>query len=139
MPVVPLIKKMSTPSVMLANRTVRPTLSCDHRSCFWLGTHSSPGRECRPAQPFDRHRHGRAHGSNWPDHSRPVRRLAVQLRGVASVGNRPKASRYATAPHARVTFRPKWMAITMASTDPRTLDAAFMAQAHSTELSGAFM
>ena len=38
---------------------------------------------------------------------------------------------YAAAPQARVAFSPKRIAITMASTDPSTLEAAFMAQAHS--------
>jgi hypothetical protein len=36
-PPVPLITKIRTPKVMLANRTVSPTRSCDHFSCFWLG------------------------------------------------------------------------------------------------------
>src|SRR5215469_14072 len=36
-PTVPLIRKMRAASVMLANSTVRPTRSCDHLSCFWLG------------------------------------------------------------------------------------------------------
>ena len=36
-PPVPLITKIRTASVTLANRTVSPTRSCDHFSCFWLG------------------------------------------------------------------------------------------------------
>src|SRR5208282_360576 len=36
-PPVPLIRKISTASVTLAIRTVSPTRSCDHFSCFWLG------------------------------------------------------------------------------------------------------
>ncbi len=38
---------------------------------------------------------------------------------------------YAAAPQARVAFSPKRIAITIASTDPSTLEAAFMAHAHS--------
>jgi len=30
-------------SVMLATTTVMPTFSCDHLTCFWLGTFSSYG------------------------------------------------------------------------------------------------
>src|SRR5258706_8973128 len=37
-PPVPLIRKIRTPSVMLAKTTVSPTRSCDHFNCFWLGT-----------------------------------------------------------------------------------------------------
>src|SRR5580700_6012750 len=36
-PPVPLMTKIRTMSVTLANRTVSPTRSCDHLSCFWLG------------------------------------------------------------------------------------------------------
>src|SRR5258707_15795245 len=36
-PPVPLIRKIRTASVTLATRTVSPTRSCDHFSCFWLG------------------------------------------------------------------------------------------------------
>src|SRR5208282_4746966 len=36
-PPVPLITKIRTAKVMLANTTVSPTRSCDHFSCFWLG------------------------------------------------------------------------------------------------------
>src|SRR5580658_2464906 len=36
-PPVPLMTKIRTASVTLANRTVSPTRSCDHLSCFWLG------------------------------------------------------------------------------------------------------
>src|ERR1035437_5668970 len=36
-PPVPLITKIRTARVTLANRTVSPTRSCDHFSCFWLG------------------------------------------------------------------------------------------------------
>ena len=36
-PPVPLITKIRTPRVTLANTTVSPTRSCDHFSCFWLG------------------------------------------------------------------------------------------------------
>src|SRR5579862_21716 len=36
-PPVPLMRKIRTMSVMLATRTVSPTRSCDHLSCFWLG------------------------------------------------------------------------------------------------------
>src|SRR5207253_11195199 len=35
------MRKTSTMSVMLATITVMPTLSCDHLTCFWLGTFSS--------------------------------------------------------------------------------------------------
>jgi hypothetical protein len=37
-PVVPVIRKMRMASVIKANRTVVPTLSCDQRTCFSLGT-----------------------------------------------------------------------------------------------------
>src|SRR5207245_6425446 len=46
-----------------------------------------------------------------------------------------QAVRYAAAPQASVALSPNWMAITMASTEPSTLEAAFMAQAHSTAFS----
>src|SRR6266536_3113604 len=36
-PPVPLIIKIRTAKVTLANTTVSPTRSCDHFSCFWLG------------------------------------------------------------------------------------------------------
>src|SRR5262249_51844359 len=47
------------------------------------------------------------------------------------------ASKYEAAPQAKVTVKPNWIAITMARTEPRTLAAAFIAQAHSTALSAA--
>src|SRR5439155_3233450 len=50
---------------------------------------------------------------------------------------RKQAVRYAVAPQASVALSPNWMAITMASTEPSTLEAAFMAQAHSTAFSSA--
>src|ERR1039457_1902238 len=37
-PPVPLMTKIRTAKVALANRTVSPTRSCDHFSCFWLGS-----------------------------------------------------------------------------------------------------
>ena len=37
-PPVPPISKISTARMMLPTSTVNPTLSCDHLSCFWLGT-----------------------------------------------------------------------------------------------------
>src|SRR5258708_14725661 len=43
-----------------------------------------------------------------------------------------EASAYANPAHAREIMSPKWMAITIATTEPSTLPAAFMAQAHST-------
>src|SRR5580704_8935781 len=52
-----------------------------------------------------------------------------------SFGEIRKAARYAAAPQARVTLSPNCMAITMARTDPSTLEPAFMAQAHSIALS----
>src|ERR1019366_8063218 len=42
------------------------------------------------------------------------------------------ARTYAAAPQASVMFSPNWMAMTIASTEPSTLDAAFIAHAHST-------
>src|SRR4029077_20272634 len=54
-----------------------------------------------------------------------------------SAGISSRANRYAVAPQAKVTVNPNWMAMTMARTDPSTLAAAFMAHAHSTELSEA--
>ncbi len=59
------------------------------------------------------------------------------LKSVAAEGSAAaigQADRPPT-PHARVTVKPNWMAITMASTEPSTLAAAFIAQAHSTALS----
>src|SRR5690349_21782666 len=50
---------------------------------------------------------------------------------------RKQAVRYAAAPQASVALSPNWMAITMARTEPSTLEAAFMAQAHSTAFSSA--
>src|SRR5208283_3184338 len=51
---------------------------------------------------------------------------------LLNVGSNINASKYAAAPQARVTFNPNWIAITIASTEPSTLDAAFIAHAHST-------
>ena len=37
-PVVPVMRKIRNASVMMAKMTVRPTRSCDHLTCFSLGT-----------------------------------------------------------------------------------------------------
>src|SRR5208283_758353 len=57
---------------------------------------------------------------------------AVEPARLPNVGSNSNASKYAAAPQARVTFNPNWIAITIASTEPSTLDAAFIAHAHST-------
>src|SRR5579864_4817799 len=50
-PPVPDMRKMRTASVMLARRTVRPTRSCDHFNCFWLGKFSPEQRLHRSSPP----------------------------------------------------------------------------------------
>src|SRR5207237_3294788 len=50
-PPVPDMRKMSTARVMLAKRMVRPTRSCDHFNCFWLGKFSPEQRLHRSSPP----------------------------------------------------------------------------------------
>ena len=49
-----------------------------------------------------------------------------------NAGSNNIATTYARAPQASVTVSPNWIAIMIASTDPSTLEAAFIAHAHST-------
>src|SRR5262249_18588783 len=114
-----------------ADPQLRPLQLLLARHAFLVRTESAPGPSIQPTPSAPR---DARHGSRLiiPDHHSPVH--ARRQRG-ASAGNTSRASTYAPAPEASVTFNPKRMAITMASTDPSTLEAAFMAQAHSTPLS----
>src|ERR1700746_1072002 len=99
-PVVPLIRKMSTARVRLANSTVRPTRSWDHFSCFWLGTSPPPGRNQRPAPAFAQTHHLlAAYGSaDLGDNNRPPPPSPRHVDRGTRVGNSARATKYATPP-----------------------------------------
>ena len=91
----------------------RQMISSDRFSVFPLVRGSRSGSRCRPSQHHNKIRNYSKHDGR-------------------SAGSSSSASRYAAAPQDRVTFKPNWIAITIASTDPSTLARAFIAHAHST-------
>src|SRR5919198_3667099 len=135
----PLMRKIRIDITMLANKTVRPTRNCDHLSCFCVGTFPPPAFSgdttfFQPSQ-RDQIECWYAEVRQCVDYLHDIRCAAGgQPRAARQVKVSSRAIRNAAPPLARAALSPNWIATTMASTDPSTLEAAFIAHAHSMAL-----